>query len=288
MGGLAIKTSSKIPAKIAEKLGNDIIDMISGKQKVSCCLLGSTGKKKDDDYSGDIDIAVELEYTEKNIDKIYNFVVDYFNATDMHLSKGFKILSVGIPFDNETKIAQVDFMFVKSLENAKFVYHSPNYKKDESAYKGASRTDLMRSVISETPVPAEYDNEEYFKSGDLKSWWQFSLSGDGELWLKHKTLQSKKDPEKSVKNPITIKEDSKLYETDPDKIVEIIFGEDCDRISDLNSFESEVKFLLSDKYKYGDSDEFIRNIFKHFLESWGDLPENEKAVKFVKENGLDK
>ena len=56
---------------------------------------------------------------------------------------------------------------------------------------------------------------------------------------------------------------------------------------DLNSFENEVAYLLSDDYKFSDSDELVKNIFKAFVERWGDLPENEKAVKFIKDNGLD-
>lgn len=287
MGGLAIKNTSKIPAKTALELGNNIISVLSDKLGIECCLLGSVGKKPDNEYSGDIDIAVIMKYNDSNIDKIYNLMSDEFEADGMNLSKGFKIMSIGVPFE-DNKVGQVDFMFMKSLENAKFLWHSPDYRKNESNYKGASRTDLMRTVVSETPIPEKYDKEEYFSNGDLKSWWQFSLSSQGELEIKHKTVESKKDPEKSVKNPITIKEDTILYETDPDKIVKIIFGENCDRIKDLNSFESEVKYLLSDKYKYADSEDLITNIFKQFIKNWGDLPENEKAVNFIKKNGLDK
>ena len=290
MGGLAIKTSSKIPSKTAVKLGNDIVEILQNKNNINSCILGSVGKKLDSDYSGDIDIAVELPYEEKNLQKVYNAISKYFKSDDdldIHNSGGFKIMSVGIPFDNNSKIAQVDFMFVKSLENAKFVYHSPDYRNNESEFKGASRTDLMRTVISETPVPEEYDNEEYFSNGDLKAWWQFSLSGDGELQLKHKTLQSKRNPDKALKNPVTIKEDTVIFETDPNKIVEYVYGEKCDRMVDLNSFENEVSYLLSDDYKFSDSGELVKNIFKAFVERWGDLPENEKAVKFIKDNGLD-
>lgn len=271
----------------AEELSKKIISELKNKLKLDACTLGSIGKKDEDDYIGDIDIAIPVNFSDMACDKIYNFMVDNFDAKDMKLSKGFKLLSVGVPFEDD-KLAQVDFMFVKSLDNAKFLYHSPDYRNDESEYKGASRTDLMRTIVSETPVPEKYDKETYFKNGDLKTWWQFSLSANGELEIKHKTLESKKDPEKAVKNPVTIKEDTILYETDPDKIVSIIFGEECDRIKDLNSFESVVKYLLSDKYKYADSQELITNIFKQFIKNWGDLPENEKAVSFIKNNGLDK
>lgn len=287
MGGLAIKNTSKIPAKTAEKLGNDIVSVLSSKLGIDSCILGSVGKKPDNEYSGDIDIAVIMKYNDDNIDKVYNLMVDKFNASGMNLSKGFKIMSIGVPFDGD-KTGQVDFMFMKSLENAKFLWHSPDYKNNESNYKGASRTDLMRTVVSETPIPEKYDKEEYFKNGDLKSWWQFSLSSQGELEIKHKTVESKKDSEKAVKNPVTIKEDTILYETDPDEIVRIIFGDNCDRIKDLNSFESEVKYLLSNKYKYADSGDLVTNIFKQFIKNWGDLPENKKAVEFIKKNGLDK
>ena len=287
MGGLAIKSSSKIKMSQAEELSKKIISELKNKLKLNACTLGSIGKKDMNDYIGDIDIAIPVKFSDMTCDKIYNFMVDNFDAKDMKLSKGFKLLSIGVPFDDD-KVAQVDFMFVKSLDNAKFLYHSPDYRNKESKFKGASRTDLMRTIVSETPVPEKYDKETYFKNGDLKTWWQFSLSANGELEIKHKTLESKKDPEKAVKNPVTIKEDTILYETDPDKIVSIIFGEDCDRINDLNSFESEVKYLLSDKYKYADSEELITNIFKQFIKNWGDLPENEKAVSFIKNNGLDK
>lgn len=288
MGGLAIKTSSKIPALTAKKMGDNITSFLN-KNGIESCILGSVGKKPENEFSGDIDIAVVLDYTDENIDKLYNLVVDNFDGIDgMKLSKGFKIMSVGMPFiDDAEKTAQIDFMFVNSIRNAKFLWHSPDYTKNESNFKGASRTDLLRTIVSETPVPEEYDKEEYFKNGDLKSWWQYSLNGQGELEMKHKTLQSKKDPEKKVKNPVTIKEDTKFIESDPDEIIKIIFGEECDRITDLNSFETEVDFIMSEKYKYSGTKDLLTNIFKSFIENWGDLPENEKAVKWIKENGLD-
>ena len=48
MGGLAIKNTSKIPAKTAEKLGNDIVSVLSSKLGIDRCILGSVGTKPDD------------------------------------------------------------------------------------------------------------------------------------------------------------------------------------------------------------------------------------------------
>ena len=81
----------------------------------NACTLGSTGKKKDDEYSGDIDIAVELEFSDNNINAIENCIRNNIcpafsdNKPQIKVSSGLHIISFGVKWVSD--IVQVDLMF---------------------------------------------------------------------------------------------------------------------------------------------------------------------------------
>lgn len=280
MGGKAIKSAKALFAKTAQAFADCIISKLKG-EGFSTCAVGSIGKKEDFEMSSDIDIAIKAPFDDETIVELKSILQKLFYAEEFKLSKGFKILHAGLPYkkSGEKHIAQVDFMFCNNLSNAAFLWHSPDYKAKESKFKGASRTDLMRSIVVCTPVPKQYDKEDFFSNGDVKSWWHFSLSQLGELELKHKTLEGSRDPSRPLKNPKTIKEDTIVYAKDVDSIVSTVFGDKCSVDKDLNSFESEIEFLLSPQYKYGEDPDFIKMELESFINNFGDLEENALAVK---------
>ncbi len=112
-------------------------------------LLGSTshtlsGKKKD---SGDIDIAFEDGVHDRE-----ELVAKMKQATGMDKVKqvGTGTFSFAVPTIGKKRV-QVDFMFVKSKDWAKFGFHSAA----DSAHKGVVRNMLLFSVMQHTYEPGK-------------------------------------------------------------------------------------------------------------------------------------
>lgn len=219
-------------------------------------LLGSTrlvaiGEKAD---SGDIDIAIDInKYDSEELNS------KMLAATDNQakLNKGLKIGSFAVPVGNKKKV-QVDLVFVKNVEWAKFAYYSSEGK--ESKYKGATRNIILSTIISKIQTPGEdfvkrdeNDNviakatrsmrltsglERVFKVAPMRK------DGKGRT----KTLQ-KVDPErlkkelesidKSLINNFSTDPDIK---TNPDDVAKFIFGSKF-KAKDIMTVEEILKNL---------------------------------------------
>lgn len=277
----AIKGSVNIRSDYAEKISDKIISDFKKYLNIDSCTLGSTGKKKYMDYSGDIDIAILQEFNKTNINKIKEYICkQYGDDTLFYIAHGFKILSFGYKYKEqdlfaEYKIAQVDLMFTDNLEFSSFIFHSPNYKNNESEFKGLYRTNLLAICASYIPVDTdEYETEyEYnYNEVDLDEYdiivnnritkfWKYSLSYTDGLRLVHKNCVGKT---KYLATPQTIKEDTVLISKEPNEIVKFILGDKA-TLSDVNSFETLIKFILSDDYIYKDNIDVKNNILTEFF-----------------------
>lgn len=267
-GGHSITGAGPIRGDLAKIIADEIIDSITKEFNINCSALGSTGKKGKDQKSGDIDIAVEMPWEErdklisfvnKNFDRcIFGNIVDYLNVFNI----GYRYKE-----DNEEKIVQVDFMFVDDLEWAKFVYYSPNFINHESEFKGSWRSTLLRGICACTPVEKINNiyKTEYFEDGNIKSYWKFIFSQADGLLLDHKTYEGTK---KVLKNPVSIKEDRKYISKDIDEIIYLCLGLHASR-DDCNSYESLLKFLVSERYEYRSIDQLYK--IKDWLFSNSDL-----------------
>ena len=139
-------------------------------------------------------------------------------------------------------------MFVDDIEWAKFVYFSPNFLKNESQFKGAWRSTLLRGICACTPpenINKKYKTE-YFDNGDIKSFWKFTFSQSQGLFADHKTYEGKN---KQLKNPKTLKEDREYISKNIDEILHMCLGKDASQ-DDCNSYETLLNFLSSDRYKF--------------------------------------
>ncbi len=233
----AIKNSVPVKNQDAINISNEICNYISNEFNIKTCCLGSTGKKKDDQYSGDIDLCIEFPYNDNNINKIITYLKTiYTDDIQISILKGLNIISFG--YNNNNKIHQVDLMFTDNIEYAKFIYHSPNYKNNESQFKGLYRTNLLAIIASNIP-----NNN---KNNTDINYWKYTLSYINGFIEKHKTYQGKKG---LLKNPVDIKEDTKYITKDVNKIIKYILG-DSATINDTNSFETLIDYIISDKYPY--------------------------------------
>ena len=204
--------------------------------------------------SGDIDIAVEMQWNEENVSKVKTFIKEKLgNNIEVVDSPGLRLISLGFPYKlkGESNVVQVDLMFTTDINYAKFMYHSPDFIKNESLFKGLYRTNLLIIVCGKTPIdttayPTEYFGDEFGPqyNGEVKSFWKYTLSYDEGLKIVHKSFEGKKKP---LKAPKTIKEDSILITKNLPDILKMCLGPKAN-ISNCNSFETIVDFICSPNY----------------------------------------
>lgn len=268
MSGIAIKGSVPvrnfdavyIASRVIDNLTHNCKDTDGHTMNFNTCMLGSTGKKKDDEYSGDIDIAVELEFSDNNINAIENCIRNKIcpafsdNKPQIKVSSGFHIISFGVKWISD--VVQVDLMFSNDIEYSKFMYHSPDYRNNESNFKGLYRTNLLIDLASFIPtnIPDVYNDEHV-----LTDFWKYTLTYDKGLFLRHKTYKGKRG---LLKNPVTVKEDDKFITNDINEIIKFILGETA-TFTDTNSFETLIDFVFSKNYKYDNT--VIFNVLKEYL-----------------------
>ena len=100
-------SSQPIPAYITPLIYKEIEDKVHAwKNSVKMAPLGSVGKKKDDDFNGDIDIAIDLD----NREELMNMIKEVFPESELNPFTTPKIVSIGYEWDKEGKkgVAQVD------------------------------------------------------------------------------------------------------------------------------------------------------------------------------------
>ena len=269
-GGNAV-TANPIPAYITPLLYKEIEDAILKENSdIKMVPLGSVGKKNDDQFNGDIDIAIKLDSKKELselIDKVFPDLEKNPNTTP-------SIVSISYPYNKEGKSgnAQVDFMIVKDIDFAKFFYHSPDFKKNESKFKGATRAKMLSIIVS--CIPVEDAKDEYFEDGKtVKKHWKYTFNTEG-VFRQLLDYTGKKGP---LKNPKKVKEFEKLIVNDPDNCIKFIFG-DNGKIEDCNSAESLWK-AVHDKNKFK-----FQDVVKKIEDRWFDEIEELKDKREFFEN----
>ena len=269
-GGNAV-TANPIPAYITPLLYKEIEDaVLKENPDIKMVPLGSVGKKNDYQFNGDIDIAIKIDNKEelnKLIDKVFPDLEKNPNTTS-------SIVSVSYPYNKEGQSgnAQVDFMIVKDIDFAKFFYHSPDFKKNESKFKGATRAKMLSIIVS--CIPVEDAKDEYFEDGKtVKKHWKYTFNTEG-VFKQLLDYTGKKGP---LKNPKKVKEFEKLIYNDPENCVKFIFG-DNGKIEDCNSAESLWK-AVHDKNKFK-----FQDVVKKIEDRWFDEIEELKDKREFFEN----
>ena len=294
-GGHSVEGAEPIRGDLAKVVADEIIEKVKDEFKIECAALGSTGKKGKNQTSGDIDIAVQMSWQDK--DKLINFVKKEFKDCPFgNVVDYLNVFNIGYKYneDGKEKIVQVDFMFVDDVEWAQFVYFSPNFLKNESQFKGAWRSTLLRGICACTPVEKvdkKYETE-YFEDGKtIKTFWKFTFSQADGLFADHKTYEGNKKP---LKNPKTIKDDREYISKNIDTILHMCLGKDATR-DDCNSYETLLNFIASDRYEFRSVEQLEK--IKEWLFGNADLLREatdkvkkdaeelfDKTIKYIKQN----
>lgn len=265
--GNAFDGTVPIPAEYQKPtfkiLENQFIKKVLGLKSDEYGVLGSTFKKKTGTSSGDIDIAVNgLVFGAANklsfgdvVDEVYELLKKTFPKYTVNLTKGLGVTNIKFPqYDENGKItkdfAQIDFMVVDDIKLATFIYHSPDFTKNESIYKGVYRTKFIYDIIQHIDFeekPELYKDEyEGAYAGMVKSFQKYTLTAHDGLKVQTKSFDGKKGRKK---NASTMKAADKTITKSVDDIAKFVLGPDGSPM-DLNSFESIWAYVHSDKFPY--------------------------------------
>lgn len=254
-GGNAIKSSSPVSGDKALPIAEKVIGILKERYPdTEFAPIGSVGKKNAEQTSGDIDIAVGLDFSES--ENVKEVLKEKYPDMEIKSMKGLHILSVGLPY--ESQVVQVDLMFFPDIELAKFFYHSPDFTKNESEFKGSVRNMLMTSILKNIPVQ-DYRNTT-FENGHVKDLYKYSFNPEKGLVILHQSFEGKDGQERKTKQ--TIKDDTVEVSKNVEEIVKFMMGEDAD-LSTVSSFESMVDWMRTDKFPYSD---FNEHIFEDLME----------------------
>lgn len=265
MGGNAIKNSVPVQARNARKIALNISESLQNYFNVPTAILGSVMKKYDDMYCGDIDIAIQLPWTDNNVERVKQYGLEHLPVNEVVVSHGLKLVSYGYEDNNTNLVHQADIMFTENIKYSEFMYYSPDYTKNESRFKGLYRTNLLIICAGNIPLDKNiysntyYTNEDFEGkyTGELKEFYKYTLTYDNGLELRKKSTLGKT---RMCKKAYTI---SKEKITDNImQILTLIFGDNID-YNMSTSYENIIKMLYSPDYKYGS--EVRNNILKEFL-----------------------
>lgn len=279
-GGNAIQDAERISYTEGQQLLDYIKEEILPALNITendISTIGSFGKKEETETYGDLDIVVLKESILKNNNlETEEDVLLFINSIlsdlgfENKIYRGMVQVSAGIPIPGSNKIAQVDFMLSESLEWSKFIYHSPNFKENESKYKGVYRNALLFAIITEL----NKEVVKYFDDETPEEIEQDIVRMPHGIYRSRKTWRGKRG---KVKTPKTLKEFYKFITIDPQEVVNIVVGPDY-TINDISSFEKLWNIVTSDDYIHKDKFNEILEKFLLNLQSMKlDIPEEVKT-----------
>jgi len=232
--------------------------------------LGSTGKKLPGQSSGDIDIAIDVNKIASNFkipieevgQKIYDTLESAYPKMDKNYMKGLGIISIAYPIKGSGGNVQVDLMLQDDIDFAKWMFHSPDFTKNESQWKGLYRTELLKAIGNAVTVP------------ELTTYWDDEFDGKykGEIKkLGRIMLDPNKGYKKQVKSfvgktgkPVTTgtSEWEEFVSKDPEMITKSLLGVDA-TLKDTNSFETVWKVIKSKDFPWK---QHIPEIVEYFVD----------------------
>ena len=226
-------------------------------------IVGSAGKKKSEDTSGDIDICIKKDRMKEVLgsgdgkDDVFNDLGKYLEGLGYDryvVQTGFNQVSLGMPINDVDDIIQVDLILTRSLEWSRFTQSSPDYTKDESKYKAHVRNVLMMCIVKycfkRTTKRVTLDDDSIV-DGEAE---MYVIRLTDGLYKTRKNWLGKRDPIK--KKPDLMHEYDELITDTPQDFIDLIF-EDGVTVDDFHSFETLFNAFMSDKFKFPENRERI-------------------------------
>ena len=280
-GGAAIKSSRPIKESEVEKTIQHMREVLfpligDGEFDKDYLLIGSIGKKKSpSDTSGDIDLGIAQEFLAQKFgisaDQSLQFLYDKLSSElpailgyepDMKLMKGINVLSIAWPIEGDTEngTVQLDLIPISNMDWAKFIFYSPDYRKNESKYKAAHRNWLFQAILSALKNVTKRD-----ENGDIVDFDTYALRLNDGIYKNKKTFQG---ATKRLKRPDTVKGQSVFVTRDPQELLDLMFGGGV-KADNVKTFEDVWNIVTSPNFKYSDRAEEIRQDLIRYLNNAG-------------------
>ena len=242
-------------------------------------MVGSAGKKKAEDTSGDIDICIKKDRMKESLGSgdgrmdVYNDLAKYLEGLGYDryvVQPGFSQVSFGMPINDADDVVQIDFMLVRSLEWSKFTQASPDYTKDESKYKGHVRNVLMMCIVKycfkRTTKRVTLDDDSVV-DGETEN---FVIRLTDGLYKTRKNWFGKKG-DSMVKTANLMHEYDELITDTPQGLIDLLFNDGT--MDDFLSFETLYDAFMSDRFKFPENKGRILIGFVMSLDGQGiDIP----------------
>ena len=242
-------------------------------------MVGSAGKKKAEDTSGDIDICIKKDRMKEVLGSgdgrmdVYNDLAKYLEELGYDryvVQPGFSQVSFGMPINDADDVVQIDFMLVRSLEWSKFTQASPDYTKDESKYKGHVRNVLMMCIVKycfkRTTKRVTLDDDSVV-DGETEN---FVIRLTDGLYKTRKNWFGKKG-DSMVKTANLMHEYDELITDTPQGLIDLLFNDGT--MDDFLSFETLYDAFMSDRFKFPENRERILVGYVMSLDGQGiDIP----------------
>ena len=224
-------------------------------------IIGSAGKKKEGDTSGDIDISIRRDRMKEVLGSGYGRL-DVFNDLGKYLAGlgydrqkvSFDQVSFGMPINGDDDIVQVDFELSRSLEWSRFAKYSPDYRKDESKYKGHVRNILMMCIVKycfKKTIKRVTLDDDTVVDGEIEAY--VIRLADG-LYKTRKNWFAKNGVNMKKTENLMHEYDELIADT-PQGFIDLIFNDG--KIEDFISFETLFDTFMSDKFKFPENRERI-------------------------------
>ena len=265
MGGNAIHLSRPVSFEEAELtiqwLKRHILPYVNFTED-EMAILGSYGKKPDGEFYNDIDIAVQISHLElfpNATQRLAGWLQSW--GYSVKLNPGFGICSFGCPIGgkSENGYVQIDFMLTCNLSWSTFIYHSPDFRKGESKYKGLYRNILLMALITEP----EKEIIKITPEGGIEEIEVNILRYPRGVWRVRKNFMGKKG--KLVKNGKNVESSEMFVTNEPSEILDMTVGNEFIP-SDIDTFEKLWDIVMSPNFKWINKREGIINRFVECLE----------------------
>jgi hypothetical protein len=226
--------------------------------------IGSFKKKAPDQTSGDIDIAVLAERIAGQnglaMDEVLTFVDAALSGAGYKptSNKGLQQCSIGVPVEGKPNngTAQIDLMLTDNLDFSTFMYHSPDFTKAESKYKGLYRNILLMMIISNS----KRETTKLTDKGEVQEYKSYVLRLNQGVVSVAKTFMGKKG--NIVKQASLLHDQDKFITNTPEVIADLAFGPDIPT-SEIMTFEDMWRYVTDSKFIYKGKLDSILTDFKN-------------------------
>jgi hypothetical protein len=283
-GGNAIKTARKIREdefpETLESIQKYLLPLLNiDPQRIGeeYIIIGSIGKKKNpSDESGDLDLGFDGNIFSKKQGVTYKecskkiYEILSLNLKDVlgfepeiNFLKGLNIVSIGWPIKGnpDLGIVQLDLIPLSSMDWAKFIYYSPDYRFSESKYKSAHRNWLLSAILSAKRNVLASDEE-----GEVLDYESPVIILSDGLYLNTKSFRGKLKGR--LKNPKKVEGGEKFITNNPQEFIDYTLGKGYTQ-DDIKTFESLLKIITSPDFHLKDKLPDIKERFLEYMERTG-------------------